>query len=172
MSMFTLSISCLTTSNLPWIMGQIFQVPLQCCSLQYLTLLPSPVTSTAGCFFFLAVSLHSFWSYFSTHLQQHIVYLLSLEVHFSMPCLFAFSYCSWSSQGKNTGLPFLSPADHILLNSPLWPVHLGRLYMAHSFIELDKAMVYVINLVSFLRLCFHSVCPLRDKDKRFMEATW
>ena len=43
--------------------------------------------------------------------------------------------------------------------------------MAHSFIELDKAMVYVINLVSFLRLCFHSVCPLRDKDKRLVEAS-
>ena len=36
MSMFTLAISSLTTSNLPW-----FQVPIQYCSLQHWTLLPS-----------------------------------------------------------------------------------------------------------------------------------
>ena len=43
--------------------------------------------------------------------------------------------------------------------------------MAHSFIELDKAMVHVINLISFCDCGFHSVCPLMDKDKRLMEAT-
>ena len=53
MSMFTLAISCLTTSNLPWFMDLTFQVPKQYCSLQHQTLLLSPVTSTAGyCFWF------------------------------------------------------------------------------------------------------------------------
>ena len=33
--------------------------------------------------------------------------------------------------------------------------------MAHNFIELDKSVVYVITLVSFLSLWFLSVCPLR-----------
>ena len=42
--------------------------------------------------------------------------------------------------------------------------------VAHSFIELDKAVVHVISLVSFLCFDFHSVCPLMDKDKRLMEA--
>ena len=32
--MFTLSISCLTTSNLPWFIGLTFRVPVQYCSLQ------------------------------------------------------------------------------------------------------------------------------------------
>ena len=41
--MFTLAISCLTTSNLPWFMDLTFQVPMQYCSLQHRTLLPSPV---------------------------------------------------------------------------------------------------------------------------------
>ena len=42
--------------------------------------------------------------------------------------------------------------------------------MAHSFIELDKAVVHVIRLASFL--CgFQSVCPLMEKDKRLMEAS-
>ena len=60
MSMFILAISCLTTSNLSWFMDVRFQVPMQCCSLQHQTLLPSPVT---GC-------LHSLWSHFSAVLLQ------------------------------------------------------------------------------------------------------
>ena len=51
MSIFTLVISYLTSSNLPWFMALAFQVPMQYCSLQHWTLLPSPVTSTTGhCF--------------------------------------------------------------------------------------------------------------------------
>ena len=68
MSTFTLAISCLTTSNLPWYMDLTFQVPMQYCSLQHQTLLLSPVTSRTGycfCFgsipsFFLELFLH--WS--------------------------------------------------------------------------------------------------------------
>ena len=42
--------------------------------------------------------------------------------------------------------------------------------IAHSFIELDKAVAHVVRLVSFL--CgFQSVCPLMEKDKRLMEAS-
>ena len=69
MSIFTLAISCLTTSNLPWFMDLTFQVPMQYCSLQHQTLFPPPVTSITGCCFHLAPSLHSFWGYFSTLLQ-------------------------------------------------------------------------------------------------------
>ena len=43
--------------------------------------------------------------------------------------------------------------------------------VAHSFIELDKAVVHVISLVSFLCFDFHSVCPLMDKDKRPIESS-
>ena len=68
MLMFTLAISCLTTSNLPWFMNLTFHVPMQYCSLQHRTLLLWPVTSTTGycfCFgsipsFFLELFLH--WS--------------------------------------------------------------------------------------------------------------
>ena len=42
--------------------------------------------------------------------------------------------------------------------------------MAHNFIELDKAVVHVMSLVHFL-YCFHSVCPLMNKHKRFMSLT-
>ena len=57
MSTFTPAISCLTTSNLPWFMDLIFQVPVKYCSLQHQTLLPSPVTSTTGCCFLLWLHL-------------------------------------------------------------------------------------------------------------------
>ena len=43
--------------------------------------------------------------------------------------------------------------------------------MAHSFIELDKAVIHVISLFSFLCCGFHSVLPLMDKDKRLVEAS-
>ena len=67
MSMFSLAFSYLTTSYLPWFMDLTFQVPMQYCSLQHQTVLPSPVTSTTGhCFhfgsissFFLVLFLHS-----------------------------------------------------------------------------------------------------------------
>ena len=53
MSMFSLAITCLNTSNLPWFMDLTFQVHMQYCSLQHQTLLLSPVTSTTGyCFCF------------------------------------------------------------------------------------------------------------------------
>ena len=57
MSVFTLAISCLTMSNLPWFMDLTFQVPMQYCSLQHRIFLSSPDTSRTerhfhfGCFF-------------------------------------------------------------------------------------------------------------------------
>ena len=44
--------------------------------------------------------------------------------------------------------------------------------MAHSFIELDKAVVHVIRLVSFCDCGFLSVCPLMEKDKSLTKASW
>ena len=65
-----------------------------------------------------------------------------------MSYLFAFSYCSWASQGKNTEV-----VCHFLLQwtcttfyqtSPPWPICLGWPYTAwRSFLELDKAAVNI-----------------------------
>ena len=44
--------------------------------------------------------------------------------------------------------------------------------MAYSFTELDKAAVHVISWIVFCDCGFHSVCPLTDKEKRLMEASW
>ena len=67
---------------------------MQYCSLQHRTLLLSPVPSATGyCFCF--GSIHSFWSYFSTDLQQHIGHLPTWGVSLSVSYHFSFSYCSW-----------------------------------------------------------------------------
>ena len=58
-------------------------------------------------------------------------------------------------------------------NSPPWPVQLGRSHsMAHSFTELDKAVVHVIDWLVFCEYGFQSVSPLMEKDKRLMKASW
>ena len=58
MLMFTLAISCLTTSNLPWFTDLTYHVPMQYCSLQNQTLLLSSVTSTTGCFLITVPQLY------------------------------------------------------------------------------------------------------------------
>ena len=91
-----------------------------------------------------------------------------------MSYLSAFSYCSWGSQGKNTKV-----VCHSLLQwttfyqtSPPWPIHLGWPHTAWlSFIELDKAVVHVIRLVSCLWLWFQSVCPLMPSLSTY-HLTW
>ena len=81
---------------------------------------------------------------------------LSVSYHF------AFSYCSWGSQGRNTEVVF-----HSLLQwttfcqaSPPWPTRLGWPHMAWlSFTELDKAWYMWLDWLVFCDygLC---VCPL------------
>ena len=146
----------MTTSNLPWFMDLTFQVPMQYCSLQHQTLLPSPVTSTTGycfCFgsissFFLELFLHwspvAYWE--PTDLGSSSISILSF-------CLFT-RFMGFSGQEYWSGLPFPSPVDHIFselstMTRLSWVALHG---MAHSFIELDKAVVHVIRLVSYLPL--------------------
>ena len=99
---FSLAISYLTTSSLPRFMDQTFQVPMQYCSLQHQTLLLSPVTSTSGyCFCF--GSIPSFFLELFIHLSPVAYWALTDLGHFSFSSLsFAFSYCSWGSQGNLT----------------------------------------------------------------------
>ena len=123
-----------------------FQVPMQYWSLQHQTLLLSPVTSTIGncfCFgsipsFFLELFLH--WSPVAYWAPADLGNSSFVSYHF------AFSYCSWGSQGKNTEV-----VCHSLLQwtafyqtSPPWPTRFGWPHREWlSFIELDKAVVLV-----------------------------
>ena len=152
MSMFTLAISCLTTSNLPWYVDLIFQVPMQYCSLQHWTLLPSPVS-----LFFLELFLHS-----SPVACWALTDLGSSSFSVIPFCLFIL-FMGFSKQECWSGLPFPSPVDHVLseLSTKTHPSWVALYGMAHSFIELDKAVVHVIRLVHFLWLRF-SVCLPSD----------
>ena len=105
-----------------------FQVPVQYCSLQHQTLLPSAVTSTTGCCFCFGSIPSFFLELFSTDLQQCTGHLLTWGVHLSVSYLFAFSYCSWGSQGKNmkwlaipfsSGPRFVRPLHHDVLGGAI-----------------------------------------------------
>ena len=75
-------------------------------------------------------------------------------------CLFIL-FMGFSRQECWSGLPLPSPVDHILsefsaMTHPSW---VALHSMAHTFIELDKAVIHVISLVSFLWLWFSFCLP-------------
>ena len=164
MSMFTLAISCLTTSNLPWFMDLTFQVPMQYCSLQHQTLLPSPVTSTTGCCFTFG-SISSFFRVISPLISSTTLDIYwPGEFIFQCPIFLPFHTVNGFSRQKYwSGLPFPSPVDHVLSElSTMTHLSWVALHsMANGFIELDKAVVHMICLVSFLWLWF-SFCLSSD----------
>ena len=165
MLMFTLAVSCLTTSNLPWFMDLTFQVPMQYCSLQHQTSLPSPVTSTTGCCFHFD-SVSSFFLELFLHWSP-VAYWAPTDLgssSFSVLSFYLFIlFMGFSRQEYWSGLPFPSPVDHILseLSTMTRPSWVTLHSLAHSFIELAKSVVHVLRLVSFLWLWF-SVCLPSD----------
>ena len=139
-----------------------FQVPMQYFSLQYQTLLLRPVTSTSGCCvcfgsvssFFLELFFHwspvAYWA--ATNLGSVSFSVLSF-------CLLIL-FMGFSRQEYGSGLPFPFPVDHVLpeLSTMTRPSWVALHSMDHSFIELNKAVVHVIRLVSFLWLWFSVLC--------------
>ena len=146
---------------------------MQYCFLQHQTWLPSPVTSTAGCGFcfgsvssfflelFLCSSSIAYWA--PTDLESSSFSVISF-------CRFIL-FMGFSRQEYWSGLPFLSPvlSEVSTMTHPSW---VALHSIAHTFIELDKAVVHMISLVSFLWLRLSFCCPLMEKDKRLMEASW
>ena len=165
--MFTLVISCLTTSNFPWFMDLTFQVPMQYCSLQHWTLFSPPDTSKTGyCFYFGSASLF-LWICFSSLLQYHNVQM-TWGVHHSVSYLFAFSYYSWCSQGKSAEVVCHSLIQWATFcqNSPPWLIHLGWRYTAWLMVSLSYTKLWSTWSVwlVFYDCGFHSVGPVMDKD--------
>ena len=157
-------------------MALTFQVPMQYCSLQHQTLLPSPVTPTIGCCFCF-VSISSFflelflqWSPVAYWAPTNLGTSSFSVLYF---CLFIL-FMGFSRQEYWSGLPFPSPVDHILselstMTHPSWVALHG---MAHSFIELDKAVVHVIRLVSLLWWWFSVCLPSDGEGQEVMKASW
>ena len=116
-----------------------FQIPIQYCSLQHRTLLPSPVTSTTGCCFCFG-SFSSFFLELFVHWSP-IVCWAPTDLGHSSFCVLSFCLlcCLWGSQGKNAKVDC-----HSLLQwttccqtSPPWPIHLGRPYTAWLIVSLS-----------------------------------
>ena len=156
MSTFTLAISCLTTSNLPWFMDLTFQVPMQYCSLQASDL--ASITSHIHSWVLFLLRLHPFIlsGVISPLISSGILAPTDLgSSSFSILsfCLFIL-FMGFSRQEYWSSLPLPSPVDHILselctMTRPSW--------VAHSLIELYKVVVHVISLISFPWLWF-SIC--------------
>ena len=131
---------------------------MQYCTLQHRTLLLSPVTFTTGCCFCFG-SIPSFFLELFLHWSP-VAYWAPTDLGSSSFSILSFCllYCSWGSQGKNTEV-----VCHSLLQwttfcqtSPPCPVRLGWPHTTWlSFTELDKSVVHVIRLTSFLWLWFH-----------------
>ena len=140
-----------------------FQVPMQYCSLHHQTLLLSPAASAAGyCFYF--GSILSFFLELFLHWSP-VAYWVPTDLGSSSFSILSFLlfilFMGFSRQEYWSGLPFPSPVDHILsdlstMTHPSWVAPMAWL----SFFELDKAVVDVIRLASFLWLWFQCVCPL------------
>ena len=147
-------------------MGLTFQVSMQYSPLQHWTLLPLPVTSTTGCCFCFG-SVSSLFLDLFPHWSP-VAYWAPTDLgssSFSILSYLFILFMGFSRQEYWSGLPFPSPVDHVLselstMNRMSWvAIH----DMAPSFIELDKAVVHVIRLVSFQWLWF-SVCLPSDGE--------
>ena len=79
--------------------------------------------------------------------------------------------------------PFLLIFDHSLLSGQIFQMHLVHALPIHAishfsktscclFIGLDKAVVHMNSLISFLWLWFSFSPPSDNKDKKLMEASW
>ena len=163
MLIFTLAISCLTTSNLPWFMDLTFQVPMQYCSLQHQTLLLSPVPSTTVCCFCFG-SIPSFFQELFLHWSP-VAYWAPTDLGSSSFIVLSFClfilFMGFSRQEYWNGLPFPSPGDHVFpelstMTHPSWVALHG---MAHKFFvrqgcgpcdEFDYFSVIVVCLLSAL----------------------
>ena len=181
MSMFTLVISCLTTSNLPLFMDLTFPVPMQYCSSQHQILhSPRDTSTTKHCFCFGPPTLF--------FLEVLVIALCPFTVAFWKP-----SNLGGLSSGVSYLLSFhtvrgvlqariLEWVGHFLLqwtkfcqNTSLGPAHLGWSCMARLIVSMSCAFVqasswwhscdpwrYLYHLIcyQFIVMCFICYCIL------------
>ena len=151
------------------------------------TLLSLPDASTSEFCFCLGPAASFFLELFP-HSSSVVCWTpADLGTHLPVSCLFAFSYYSWHSWGKNTEV-----ICHSLLqwttfcqNSPPWPVGLGWPCTAWLIDSLSYTSLW--SMWSFwLAFCdcgfrfgvcgivilASSVCPMMDENKRLAQDSW
>ena len=148
MLMFTLAISCLTTSNLPWFMDLTFQVLMKYCSfsiglyfhhqtypqLGIVSTLAQPLHSEAISPLFSSSILGTYWP--GEFVFQSLVFLSFHTVHGVLEAWMM----KWFAIVFSSGPCFVRTLHH----DP--SISCGPTRHAHSFIELDKAVIHVISL--------------------------
>ena len=145
MLMFTLAISCLITSNLPWFMDLTFQVPVQYSSnsirFYFHQLIEHRFCIGPAASFFLGLLgavLHS------SPVAYWTPYDLGVSCFGVISSLLSIQFIRFSQQVYWGGLSFPPPMDHVLselstMTHPSWVALHG---MAHSLIELCKPLCY------------------------------
>ena len=124
--------------------------------------------------FTLALPLHSFWSYSTLFSSSILGTYWPGSSSFSVPsfCLFIlfmeFPRQEYWSGFFHSLLQWTTFCQNSIMTRRSW---VALHHMAHHFIELDKAVSHVINLIIFCDCDVHYVCPLMEKDKRLMEAS-
>ena len=163
--MFTLVISCLATSNLPWFMDPAFQVPMQYWSVQQWTLPLSPVTSTSGCCFSFGSVPSSFWM--GTYrpgefIFQCPIFLPFHTVHRVLKARILRWLVSPFSNGPHSFKPlhhnpsiFGGPTWHGLVSS-VWSDWLFSMYMI-SFIFLENFLWTYWSIIFSWYLSFYNL---------------
>ena len=152
MSVFTLAISCLTTSNLPWFTDLLLFIA------PHFTCISSHIHNWA--LFLIWLQLFILSGVISPFFSNSILgtywpgeFIFSV-IYF---CLF-IQFMGFSRQEYWSSFPIPSPVDHTLAEfSTMICLSWAALHsMAHSFIELDKAVVHAISLISFCH-CIYTI---------------
>ena len=138
--MFTLAISCLIISNVLWFVDQRSRFLCNICLYSIRLCFHHQSHPQASAVFALTLSLHSFWSY--SPLISHRILGTNCPGEFIFQCsiIFAFSCCSFDSQGMNTEVIYHSFLQWTTFfqNSPPWPIHLGWPYTAWLIVSLKQ----------------------------------
>ena len=159
---------------------------MQYCSLQHWTLLPSPVTSTTGCCFCFG-SISSFFLELFLHWSP-VAYWAPPDLGSSSFSVlsFAFSYCSWGSQDRNTEVVchFLLQWTTFCQNSPPWPIHLGWPYTAWLIVSLSQTRLWstreapkllrttFLEIKLFSVSCLYSLSKIHTPSHSLQDLAW
>ena len=160
MSTFILAISYLTTFQFALIHGP--NIPRSYAILFFTASDFTSITSPIHNWVLILLLLHHFilFLYWSPVAYWAPTNLGSSSFNVISVCLFIL-FMGFSRKEYWCDLTFPSPGDHVLseLSTMTHPSWVAPHSIAHSFIELDKAVVHVISLVSFLWLWFSFCLP-------------
>ena len=163
MSVFTLAISCLTTSKLPLpISNHGPNFPGSYAILHFTASAFTSITSHIHnwVLFLLWLHLVILSGVISPLISSSILGTWGVHLSVSSFCLFVL-FMGFSRQEYWSGLQFPSPVDQSLseLSTMTCLSWVSLHSMAHTFVELDKAVVHVISFISFLWLWFSLCLP-------------